>query len=58
MARKAIAQGLAVEVISCRNCQAEARYLLGDAVNPIHYCDKCLPEHFRLAAAAGDYALA
>lgn len=45
------------ETVPCSNCGGAAQFTLGDSVNVINYCQRCLPAHFTKDAAAGNYPL-
>lgn len=45
-------------MIKCSNCDSEAIYTRADAgVNPVNYCNTCIPNWLRIRAAAGHFPL-
>ena len=44
--------------LKCANCDNPAGYSLVDpGVNPVDYCDSCIPEPFRARAGRGEMTL-
>jgi hypothetical protein len=44
--------------MKCFNCERKADYRVADAgVNPVDYCNPCLPKHLRERALAGHFPL-
>lgn len=45
--------------MKCANCDKTADHLVADpGVNPVHYCNNCLPKHLVERARAGQFKIA
>ena len=45
--------------MNCFNCDTKAAYTVADpGVNPVDYCNACLPKHLKERAKAGHFPLA
>jgi hypothetical protein len=45
--------------MKCCNCDTKAAYSVADpGVNPLDYCNSCLPKHLKERAKAGHFPLA
>lgn len=45
--------------MTCCNCTTKAAYTVADpGVNPLDYCNACLPKHLQVRAKAGHFPLA
>ena len=45
--------------MTCCNCKNKAVYTVADpGVNPLDYCNNCLPKHLQARAKAGQFAIA